>query len=113
MSDINDPTITQPTCSECGLNIRSENFQLKETTHRFEQGSPGKQENRYVHGIPSPMNVNVGQWRHDDPRVTDHPFKGHRASPMEKTSHDADYERQERLWRMKQLEDRSHLGPQF
>ena len=113
MSDINDPTITQPTCAECGLNIRSENFQLKETTHSFEQGSPEQRENRYVFGIPSPMNVNIGQWRHDDPRVTDHPFKCHRAYPMQNTSHDADYERQERLWRMKQLEDRSHLGPQF
>ena len=66
---------------------------------------------------PKPFNSSVfrgtsGQWHHDDPRATD----DHRPEPGAwgpRHTHESDYERQERNWRMEELEKRHHLGEQF
>lgn len=110
---MHDPSIVQSTCADCGLPIRSESFGLSAIEHRFEQPTDNGVETRFVTGELSPIKRQVNEWRHDDPRVSDHPFKGHRATPLENTSHDADYERQERAWRMNEMEKRHHLGQQF
>lgn len=107
--ELSDPTLSQPTCSECGLPIRSDTFELHTPLHTFHIKTPGGIITRYVSGIPSPIRRQVNQWRHDDPRASfDHP-----AEPFEFTSHDADFERQERNWRLEELEKKAHLGRQF
>jgi hypothetical protein len=112
MDDINDPSLVQPTCSECGLGIRSESFDVVKTTHRFEQPTANGVETRFVEGEPQPLRRAVNSWRHDDPRATnDHSVTPAAYGPRH--THDTDYERQERNWRMQELEKRTHLGGQF
>ncbi len=112
MSEIEDPTLKQPLCGDCGLPIRSTSFDVVTTTHRYEQNSSGGVENRYVEGMPTPIRRSGGQWVHDDPRAEN----DHRPTPQAfgpSHTHDTDYERQEREWRMRELESKMHLGQQF
>jgi len=107
---LNDPTLSQPHCDDCGLPIRSESFELVSDTHRYEQSTKDGIITRYVDGIPYPIRRQVNEWRHDDPRGV----RDHRPTPQEwGHTHDSDYERQERNWRMEQLEAKAHLGQQF
>lgn len=112
MRDLEDPSLVQPTCGECGLPIRSESFDVTTTMHQYEHPTANGIETRFVEGEPQPIRRATNQWRHDDPRATN----DHRATPAAYGpihTHDTDYERQERNWRMRELEKRAHLGQQF
>lgn len=112
MSEIEDPTLKQPLCADCGLPIRSDSFHVSNTLHRFEQPTSRGIETRFVEGEPSPVRRAVNEWVHDDPRAE----HDHRPTPQAfgpSHTHDTDYERQEREWRMRELERKLHLGQQF
>lgn len=112
MADIEDPSLVQPNCADCGLPIRSASFDVVKTTHRYEQPTAGGLVTRFVEGEPTPIRRAANEWRHDDPRATN----DHRPTPAAygpRHTHDTDYERQERNWRMQELEKRAHLGEQF
>lgn len=112
MEEINDPSLVQPICAECGLGIRSQSFDVVTTMHRFEHPTANGIETRMVEGVPKPIKRATNEWKHDDPRAVN----DHRPTPAAygpRHTHDTDYERQERNWRMQELENRSHLGEQF
>lgn len=115
MDDIQDPTLSQPLCQECGLPIRSTSFELQTPHHRHEVKGQGGMVVMGTAGIPAPrpfitLSPSSG-WLHDDPRgVRDHPIYPQNWTPH---THESDYERQLRNWQLEQLEQKSHLGKQF
>lgn len=120
--DIEDPTIRQPHCAECGLGIRSQSFELIEPHHSFEQKTKGGLVRGGAVGLPQPrpfVNLGSSGWMHDDPRAsgpTAHEIGDHRVAPQAfgpRHTHETDYERQHRNWRMQQMEARGTLGRQF
>ena len=118
MSDfpIEDPTLVQPSCAECGLPIRSTSFQLETPHYRFETPTDSGMVVGGTEGIERPRPfINLGfsdGWLHDDPRGSrDHEITPAAFGPRH--SHASDYERQLRNWRMAEAEKRAHLGKQF
>lgn len=112
MDEITDPSLSQATCDGCGLPIRSASFDLVSDMIRYENPTSGGLVASMAHGVPKPIKRAVNEWIHDDPRAT----SDHRPSPAAyggQHTHDSDYERQERNWRMQELEKRAHLGGQF
>lgn len=120
---IDDPTLVQPHCAECGLPIRSQSFQLETHHHRFEIPTPNGLVVGGTEGIEHPRGfVRLGfseGWVHDDPRGTPPMILGrgdHEITPQAfgpRHTHETDYERQLRNWRMEQMISRAHLGEQF
>lgn len=115
MDEIQDPTIRQPLCQGCGLPIRSTSFELQTPHYRHEVPGTGGMVVMGTAGIPAPRpflqrNRREG-WLHDDPRGEhDHPIFPQEWEPH---THETDYERQMRAWRMSELEKKAHLGDQF
>jgi hypothetical protein len=120
---IEDPTLVQPSCAECGLPIRSGSFRLETPHHRFETPTDSGLVVGGVEGIERPRPfINLGfseGWLHDDPRGSGPMALGrgdHEITPAAfgpRHSHATDYERQLRSWRMNEMEKRAHLGDQF
>lgn len=110
---IDDPTLVQPHCAECGLPIRSQSFGLETPHYRFETPTPHGVVVGGTEGIERPRSFMPGaRWIHDDPRgVWDHEIGPQAFGPRH--THETDYERQLRNWRMEQMISRSHLGDQF
>lgn len=127
MRELEDPTLVQPKCRECGLPIRSTSFEVVTPHYRHEIETPHGVVVSGMSGIPAPrpflhLNHEDG-WLHDDPRGEGPQVfggRGHVIAPQEfgpRHSHATDYERQMREWRMNELEKKhqqsQHLGPQF
>lgn len=120
MEEIEDPTIRQPHCAECGLGIRSQSFQVEEPYYQYTEQTEGGLVRRGAVGLPRPRPFAAGAiWVHDDPRGTapvilgrgDHVIEPQAFGPRH--THETDYERQLRNWRMQQMEARGNLGKQF
>lgn len=112
MEETLDPSFSQTTCDGCGLPIRSASFDLVSDMIRYENPTSGGLVASTAHGLPKPIKRQVNEWVHDDPRATtDH--RPYPAAYGARHTHDTDYERQERNWRMQELEKRAHLGEQF
>lgn len=116
MDEVEDPTIKQPHCSECGLPIRSQSFELETPFHQYEYRTKGGLVRGGGEGVerPKPFHVLGASegWIHDDPRgVRDHAITPQAWGPRH--SHETDYERQTRNWQMEQLEKKHYLGGQF
>jgi hypothetical protein len=112
MEEIADPSFSQPNCSDCGLPIRSASFDLVSDMHRYDKPTSGGIVAATAHGLPKPIKRQVNEWAHDDPRAVN----DHRPIPAAygaRHTHDSDYERQERSWRMSEMEKRAYLGQQF
>lgn len=119
-----DPEFVQPSCEHCGLAIRSGSFELEKTHHRFETPSASGLVVGGTEGIERPrgfipLSFSDG-WYHDDPRGSAPMVMGrgdHLIIPAvinnARHTHATDYLRQERNWRMNELEKRAHLGAQF
>lgn len=119
MDEIEDPTIKQPHCAECGLPIRSQSFEVHKPHIPYTVKGKGGIIRSGAEGVEQPKEFapaiwahTSGGWVHDDPRgVRDHNIEPQYFGP--KHTHATDYERQLRNWNMEQMEARSHLGKQF
>lgn len=105
--------MSQPSCAECGLPIRSDSFELETPHFRHEVQGQGGMVVMGTPGIPRPRPFRgYGGWLHDDPRgVRDHVIEPRAFGPRH--THETDYERQLRAWRMNEMEQKAHLGEQF
>ena len=116
MDEIEDPTLKQPHCAECGLAIRSRSFELETPHHQYEYKTPGGIVRGGGEGVERPrdfrpLGFSEG-WLHDDPRgVPDHEITPQ--SWRSRRAHEDDYERQMMNWRMAEVEKKAHLGRQF
>lgn len=123
MDEIEDPTLVQPKCRECGLPIRSTSFEVITPHYRHTVDTPNGRMVLGTSGVPTPrpflqLGYETG-WLHDDPRGEGPQVlggKGHIIAPQEfgpRHTHETDYERQMREWKMNEMEQKAHLGDQF
>lgn len=123
MDELEDPTLVQPKCRECGLPIRSTSFEVRTPHYRHEIPTQSGVVVSGMTGVPTPrpfiqLSSDSG-WLHDDPRGEGPQVfggRGHVIAPQEfgpRHTHETDYERQMRNWQMNQLEQKAHLGQQF
>lgn len=113
MDEIEDPTLRQPKCAHCGLNIRSDSFAMETPIIQYERKTDDGMQRAGTEGIPRPKPFTQhGGWLHDDPRAT----TDHRAEPEAfgpKHNHWTDYQRQMLNFHMQKIEERALLGEQF
>lgn len=123
MDEIQDPTIRQPKCRECGLPIRSGSFRVVTPHYRHEIPTANGMVVSGTSGVPTPQPFiqlsHESGWLHDDPRGEGPQVmggRGHVIAPEEfgpRHTHETDYERQMRAWQMNEIEQKAHLGQQF